>query len=74
VLVGAGHGLDPVTIEHTRTDPDLPARALSAIPGGVNSGQRRVPGWSYGPGMPMVEESVVEQIVERPTLELLGVA
>lgn len=32
------------TIEHTRTDPDLPARALSAIPGGVNSGQRRVPG------------------------------
>lgn len=32
------------TIEHTRTDSDLPARALRAIPGGVNSGQRRVSG------------------------------
>lgn len=32
------------TIEHTRTDSDLPARALRAIPGGVNSGQRRVAG------------------------------
>lgn len=32
------------TIEHTTTDSDLPERALRAIPGGVNSGQRRVAG------------------------------
>lgn len=35
---------------------------------------RAATGWSYGPGMPMVEESVVDGIVHRPTLELLGVA
>lgn len=35
---------------------------------------RAATGWSYGPGMPMVEESVVEQIIQRPTLELLGIA
>ena len=34
-------------------------------------GLRSVTGEAFGPGMPVVDEQVVEDIIHRPTLELL---
>jgi predicted TIM-barrel fold metal-dependent hydrolase len=37
-------------------------------------GLRSVTGEAFGPGLPVVDPDVVEAIVERPSLELLGIA
>ena len=36
-------------------------------------GLRSVTGAAFGPGLPVVDEQVVEDIIHRPTLELLGI-
>jgi len=37
-------------------------------------GLRSVTGAAFGPGMPVVDEQVVEDIIHRPALELLGIS
>ena len=36
-------------------------------------GLRSVTGKAFGPGMPVIDEQVVEDIIHRPTLELLEI-
>ena len=36
-------------------------------------GLRSVTGPAFGPHLPVVDEQVVEEIIHRPTLELLGI-
>ena len=37
-------------------------------------GLRSVTGEAFGPGMPVIDEQVVEDIIHRPTLELLEIS
>ncbi|MFN0154001.1 MAG: amidohydrolase family protein [Gaiella sp.] len=38
------------------------------------AGLRSVTGEAFGPGLPMIEPTIVEDIIARPSLELLGIA
>ena len=38
------------------------------------AGLRSVTGTAFGPGMPVIDPDVVEGIIHRPSLDLLGIA